>query len=598
MHRLRVRSLSLTWKFVVVFLLLVTVPTTLFGVVVVRQTSAILNEEAISSTERLMDTIERNILSMVKDAEDISTYSIFSDDIRKLLISGASDGPEQLRVKEQVTGFYTFHFFSKPYIRSISLYDNDDRLLLEIGEPLRGEEAAWSANAKEAGGAIVWTDSYKMNGREGSAGVITLVRQIYDINNLSQPLGQIRIRLFEERLYESISSGVGMDAGTIFLVRPDGAVIAHREKGLLGGRYPDRAFVERAALHRDQGEFEHLESGQSYLAMAKSVDDMDWLLVVMLDKEKIVRETEQVKRTYSIMIAAMLLMGMAALLGFYFTLIRPILQLIVETRKVERGDFTAHVKVLTADEIGVLGKRFNRMVATIEWLIDSKYKLEIKQKESELKALQAQISPHFLYNTLDTIRWTARLEKAMNTSRLIETLSRFLRLGLSGGKLWVPLAEELLYTRSYLELQRERMGDELQFSMYVDAGAENAVVQKQLLQPLVENSILHGFGNVVGSKRIAIRCYAESGDLLIDVIDNGVGLPSEMNEDAIGYILQQNNKGFAMKNIHERLRLAFGEPYGLQAVPQDGRGARLRICMPLLHTAPAADAATAGGEAT
>ncbi len=123
---------------------------------------------------------------------------------------------------------------------------------------------------------------------------------------------------------------------------------------------------------------------------------------------------------------------------------------------------------MNKDDIGILGMRFNSMLATIRRLIDTKYTLEIKQRESELKALQNQIDPHFLYNTLDMIRWTARMEKASETSRLIEALSRLFRISLSRGKLLIPLSEELNYVRSYLILQEKRLGHGLKYTISMD----------------------------------------------------------------------------------------------------------------------------------
>jgi two-component system sensor histidine kinase YesM len=597
MTGLHLGSVSLKWKFIIVFLLLVTIPTSIFGVLVLRQTSDILNKEALQSTDRIMNTVELNIASMLKNIEDISTYSIFSENIRNLLMSEENLSVEQiLEIKEQVMGFYTFHLMSKSHINSISLYDMEGRSLLQMGEPLDGDEDYWSARAKIAFGEITWTDSYLMNSREGNTNTISLFRQINDIDNFLRPLGEIRIRLYEDKLYQMISASMNKELGSTFILKTDGTVIAHRDKQLLGKPHPDERLIEQVVRNQDSRSFQYMEAERPFITVSRRIDGMDWILVVMLEEAWILKETDQVKQSYTIMIAAMLLLGIIALFGFYFTFIRSILYLIAETKKVERGDFTARVKVFTRDELGILGMRFNRMVSTIESLIDSKYKLEIKRKESELKALQAQISPHFLYNTLDTIRWTARMEKAMKTSRLIEILSRFLRMGLSGGKVWVDLEDELLYTKSYLELQQERMGKELHYSITVDASIENVRVPKQILQPLVENSIVHGFENQIGEKWIRIHCYAIDTELFIDVIDNGNGFPPHLKHHTLEQVMSQG-KGYAMKNIHERLNMVFSAAYGLQMVEQEGEGAWLRIRMPLIpqNTLPDSSDKTGNG---
>jgi two-component system sensor histidine kinase YesM len=177
----------------------------------------------------------------------------------------------------------------------------------------------------------------------------------------------------------------------------------------------------------------------------------------MMDEGKVVKDLMAVYLSTWIMFFISVLLGILALIGFYYSIVLPIVDLTKKTKQVEKGDFSAQVNVRSEDEIGKLATRFNRMVATIQRLIDLKYKVQLKQRESELKALQNQINPHFLYNTLDMIRWTARLEKAMETSRLIETLSRMFRISLNRGKLWIPLREELSYVESYLQLQQKRL---------------------------------------------------------------------------------------------------------------------------------------------
>src|SRR5690625_2644469 len=188
--------------------------------------------------------------------------------------------------------------------------------------------------------------------------------------------------------------------------------------------------------------------------------------------------------------------------SFVITIIRQILELTNETKRLETGDFKARVSLRTSDEIGQLGYRFNNMVSQIEWLIDTKYKLKIQNKQSELNALQAQINPHFLYNTLDMIRWTARMEQAEETGRSIEDLSRLFRNNLSQVKVWIPLKAEMKYVQSYLELQKRRMGGELDFLVLMEEGLENCLTMKQILEPLVTNCIKHAFKRRSEERRV------------------------------------------------------------------------------------------------
>jgi len=275
-------------------------------------------------------------------------------------------------------------------------------------------------------------------------------------------------------------------------------------------------------------------------------------------------------------------LGVLALIGFYFTILRPIMILTDKTRQVEHGDFSVFVKVRSKDEIGRLEYRFNRMVGTIQQLINMKYKLEIQQRESELKALQNQINPHFLYNTLDMIRWTARMEDAMETSRLIELLSKMFRISLSKGKIWIPLNQELLYVESYLELQKKRLGKKLSYQMNVGEDTKNVLVMKQILQPLVENSIVHGFKGLKETGHIELNSYVEDQNVIIDIKDNGVGLDVDRFNQWLREGRVREEAGFALSNVNDRLVTAFGPEYGLNFIKHDGAGTWVQMRVPLL----------------
>jgi two-component system sensor histidine kinase YesM len=260
--------------------------------------------------------------------------------------------------------------------------------------------------------------------------------------------------------------------------------------------------------------------------------------------------------------------------------LKPIGALTREIKRVEKGDFTARVEVASKDEIGTLSRRFNRMVQEIQSLINTKYKLELKTKESELKAMQSQINPHFLYNTLDMIRWSARLEKAPDTGKSIEDLSRIFRHTLSKGNTWVDLEDELMSTKSYLELQKRRMGAKLHYSLFVETGLEKVPVMKMIVQPLIENSIEHGMGANKQTIHIDVRAYRMKEKLIIDVIDNGLGIEA-LNIKELKSSSPKSRQGFALQNIEKRITNTYGEAFGLNIVPVK-TGTHIQIRFPVL----------------
>ncbi|WP_246061841.1 sensor histidine kinase [Paenibacillus oralis] len=237
------------------------------------------------------------------------------------------------------------------------------------------------------------------------------------------------------------------------------------------------------------------------------------------------------------------------------------------------------------DEISELNRKFNEMVQTIQQLIEHKYKLELRERESELKLMQNQMDPHFLYNTLDMIRWTARLEKAAKSSQLIEMLSKFFRSSVNNGSYQTTLRKELEFAQSYLYLQQRRLGDKLKYSLYVEAGLEEAATLKATIQPLVENFLKHGLDRSKPVSEVRVRCYAREGEIWVDVIDNGKGMAPGREEEiraALEHSPRSGNREGAMHNIHERLSIYFGQDYGLQIVKTSGKGTWVRLRFP--HT--------------
>ena len=201
--------------------------------------------------------------------------------------------------------------------------------------------------------------------------------------------------------------------------------------------------------------------GDEYLTFHQRMENTDWIIVSMVPKAALDQDLRGVTILMQVILGGILLLGLSALIGFHYTIIRPILRLKIETNRVKLGDFSARVPIRSKDEISELNRRFNDMVSTIQELIEHKYKLELRERESESRSLQEQMDPHFLYNTLDMIRWTARLEKASESSQLIEILSRFLRSSLNNGQYETSLAKEMEFVRSYLYL-REAAGSKIE----------------------------------------------------------------------------------------------------------------------------------------
>jgi two-component system sensor histidine kinase YesM len=266
----------------------------------------------------------------------------------------------------------------------------------------------------------------------------------------------------------------------------------------------------------------------------------------------------------------------------------PIQRLHDVTTTITKNDLQALVNRDNVDEITELGMSFNIMIGRIRELVAAKVKEQENLQKAELRALQAQINPHFLYNTLDTIIWMAEAQKTEHVIEIVSALSNFFRLSLSKGKDWITIGEELERTRSYLTIQKMRYRDIMDFRIEADEEVLNNTILKLILQPLVENALYHGIKNKRGGGMIVVRARQNSEkEILLEVEDNGIGLTpdrlqelrAELDDDA-GEMKMES--GFAIGNVNMRIRLYYGRQYGLSIRSESNVGTCATLVIPAI----------------
>ncbi|WP_232510314.1 cache domain-containing sensor histidine kinase [Paenibacillus crassostreae] len=293
------------------------------------------------------------------------------------------------------------------------------------------------------------------------------------------------------------------------------------------------------------------------------------------------------------------MLGMTASFYLAYSISRPIGQLASFMSKAESGDLTIRYWGERSDEIGMLGRSFNKMLAQIARLLSLTELQERQKREAELRSLQAHIKPHFLYNTLDTIHWMARSKGAEDIAEVVQSLSRLFRLGLSKGSDIVPLADELEHIISYLKIQQVRYSSKLAYSIDADPQLQELFVLKLLLQPIVENAIYHGIKERRGPGHITIEVAERTGNLYLIVKDNGAGIPPERLSmirrklESVGgesdasitehHLLGGEGSGYGILNVQARIRLTYGQEYGLQVDSELGVGTTVTVRHPIVR---------------
>jgi two-component system sensor histidine kinase YesM len=277
-------------------------------------------------------------------------------------------------------------------------------------------------------------------------------------------------------------------------------------------------------------------------------------------------------------------LAVATSLFFTRSVVKPIGALRRLMKRAEAGDLSVRFESVSTDEIGQLGNSFNNMIVEIRKLIGLVYEEQKSKRDAELRAMQAQIKPHFLYNTLDTIQWMAQERQADDIVVMILALTNLFRIGLSKGKETISVQEEIEHIQSYLFIQKARYESKMNYDIRVDPEAEREFVIKLTLQPLVENAIYHGIKARRGEGHIAVEANKAEGKLIICVTDNGAGIAPErlaqLQSRLAGEPGGEEPQGFGLFNVHERIRLVHGEPYGIRIFSTVGVGTKVEVWYP------------------
>ncbi len=285
----------------------------------------------------------------------------------------------------------------------------------------------------------------------------------------------------------------------------------------------------------------------------------------------------------NILLAFVLLLVIVLTMMIVTGIIRPIQELSEVTRRISQGDFTARAEVETEDEVETLADSINSMTESIEGFVHKIKEDEGKMRRADLRLLQEQINPHFLYNTLDTIVWLIEGNDSDKAVNMVVSLSEFFRLVLSKGKEYITIQEEELHIKSYLKIQQVRYRDILEYEIRIDPRLYRYKILKLTLQPLVENSLYHGIKYKRAKGIITVTGEMEEGRIRLRVEDNGVGMEPEELENLQAEIMKpckDTGKGFGLANVNERIRMNFGSEYGMTIRSEAGKGTVVDILIP------------------
>jgi len=530
------------------------------------------------------------------DMVDLSNYISINTDIQRLLRMPKEKMDADPLIWESSTsmGFVEDMVFIKSYVTTFILYPENNAQPFYVGnvqivpdidiENIRTQNVY--RKAIEANGDYVW---HKIEGADelylhSKGDNIVLAKEIFDLSK-KKKYGFLVIGVEADRYAEICNKLLRNDKEGIVLLSHEGQVLM--QTGDVDQGTMEQATTTGFLRDIESSGKNYAEYGNYYI-FRNDPQQSDNVILYFVPKENWLDSLQTVRLLPFIVLFALLFCLWPLTVWASGTISKPLGRLYESMMKFKGGDFSQQAPVSSRDEIGELTECFNTMVCDIKDLIDKNYIMVLHERESELNALQAQINPHFLYNTLDSLYWVAFNSEQKELSDDILALSRLFQLVLSQGKSDIPLSTEVELVSHYLHIQKMRFGKKLNYNISVDKSILQYTIPKLILQPFVENAIVHGLECQEETGEIEIRGRLDKTHIVLSVEDNGAGMSEEQlsklstPQDEPRYSSQRIGR-YAIYNVNERLTLKYGEGYSLDIQSEIGCGTKVTIRIPVLE---------------
>lgn len=625
MAHMQLRNMPLRYQLILLFLLFAIVPSVGLGALVNWTVERIVERQVESHTLQLIGKVNEALDSQMENLQNMTYLVGFQPEVVAFM-SGqtAADGytghsAQQLSqaplsatgapsdrsqdqlytMKQYLQGFTTLY----PEIAGILLVNQQGDYISNDMYPRYDRSLLledWYIKAKQNPGIFTVLGqpdqrNLTSHARYQNSELVSIVRSVTDPAS-GQVLGVILIDLKQRSISQAARNITLGKSGYVMVTDAEGRSIYMPELSPIK-QIPSEWFH----TGESGGIFTRQTAGREMLFMYQASSFTGWRTVGVFPADESVQEVRQIQFYIVSFVFIVCLFGLTASLWLSRSIAQPILQLMSYMRRAEKGDLSKGEWTERTDEVGMLGRSYNRMVEQLQQLMHLNKVRERQKREAELRSLQEHIKPHFLYNTLDTIHWMARKQGAADVSVMVGALSRLFRIGLSKGDDYIPLQAETEHISSYLHIQQMRYRDRLRYELVVPPELAGLFLLKLLLQPIVENAIYHGIKARRGPGLIHIEASADADHLRLTVSDNGAGMSAQRLQEIRELLaspvekLDTHERGqgatwaarsYGMLNVQARLRLSFGDAYGITVESVEGEGTCVTIIHPLLPDMP------------
>lgn len=514
---------------------------------------------------------------ILDDIKEFSTVIISDNELLKMLNHDADyDGDDYNRV---LRSFIT----SRDDIESIDLIVGSKNYSIGV-KKLSGSNYITGQMANSTGQPL-WLptqkDQIEILSGKFEKNYFTLARKVIDFNTLKD-FGYLFIDLEEGILKQAYSGLIDDESVGIIICDKSGNIISDSQSNKIGFNIKNEPFGNIVLNDKEKHNYIQYKTTIDKVAIYSDIGSNGWKIIKTISTDYLYKELNKIQ---SYFILGGFLYGLVIIvfmLIFSFRYTEPMIKMMGVIKKAEQGDLTVRTEVKSNDEVGQLGHSLNNMISEMQVLIDRLIKEEKEKKEVELEALHAQINPHFLYNTLNTIKWMAKIQGNVSVSKAITALVKLLRISTNLGRDMISLKEEIDYVKNYIVIQELRFNEGINIIYNIEESCFDLTVPKLIFQPIVENSIIYGMGDEGHELNIKIQGYIKEDKLIIEIEDDGPGIEDNILKNILTGNSDKNKLSkVGLNNVNQRIKLYCGDDYGLDIRTSLGVGTKVIVVLPI-----------------
>jgi len=586
---------SLKRKLTLLLLFAILLPLLFAGVVSYRMAASVTEEKAKQSGMNTLNQIKDKLEFVVQDVENMSIFLIGEKDIQLYL----DNEREDIARYSLIIGTLTNLAFSKKYISNITIKPKNgnpelsNSTILKSGLPPLLEQYKMDYRITPK----LWTSLYENQTTDGLKRVISLVRPVRNFYNFKE-MGWISVSLDQKEIERFIDAAGWEKSGYVLLLDKDGKIIS--------GGDPSWLTQPLSAIFPDMEKLEGTNGVQKYgsgkeqkTILYNKIPSLGWELVGFIPTQVYGAQNNYVLTVTAFATGIALLLAVGLMLYFIQWVTTPLTKLTRSLKELNLDETIPTYSIKSTDEIGLLVRSYNKLGEKIDRLKTQVQFNEAKKKEADIQALQAQINPHFLYNTLSSIHWIALMNKDRQIAEMVGALSDFMRFSLNKGEEYCQVRQEIAHAQNYAHIQSIRFPEQFTIEFFVDPDMMPMPMLKLLLQPLIENSLIHGIQKKKEKGQVFVHGELQDGEMKFVVEDTGIGIEEgrlrEIRRRLFSAVDQEprtpdrnmtKSGSYGLLNVHRRLKLHYGNESGLTIDSEAGKGTRISFTIPLREEKP------------